>query len=367
MNEFHSFFKISVLRKKLVFFIVFVLQLLQSAQAEQVCPAIGPVPADFQWGLVAYHVNLPSYELHADDFDRFAQNGVQWIRVDFAWGRIEPVQGGAFDFSYFDKIVAEAKARGIHIAATLGNGYNTKNRPVAPLWSQDLSARQYINAIQRYSDAVVARYANDVDVWGLENEIHIAPLHALLKWRSRAYFPDTNTKILRTLSDSVVKYDPNSEIVLTLSPGFLGWQRFVRDSVKAFRFDTVGLYSYPSFNEGAEPVGFEASIANQISSARQASAGKSVVIFETGYQTPPDDPATSIDEGAKLLANQVTYIDTMTRAAIDGGAKGIYFYQYLDGPDEKIARERVFGLVYPDRTPKPAWNRYGDAIRACQN
>lgn len=364
-NGVHLF--VAFLRRSLGLSAVFSILLLQFSHAAGLCPANNPASPDFHWGLVAYHVNLPSYELHEEDFDRFAQNGVQWLRVDFAWGRIEPTQGVEFDFTYFDKIVAEAKARGIRIAATLGNGYNTRNRPVAPLWTQDLSARQYINALQRYSDAVVSRYADDVDAWGLENEIHIAPIHALLKWRSQVYFPETNTKILRTLSDSVVKYDPTSEIVLTVSPGFLGWKWFVRNSVKEFRFDTVGLYSYPSFNEGAEPVGFEVSVASQISAAHEASGGKPVLIFETGYQTSPDDPNTAIDEGATLLANQVTYIDTMTRAAIDGGAKGVYFYQYLDNPEEKIARERVFGLVYPDRTPKPAWGHYGDVVRVCQN
>ena len=358
----------TLLPKLLLVLTLFCLSITQSARASIDCPAATtPTPADFQWGLVAYHVNFPSYELHTEDFDQMAQNGVQWIRIDFAWGRIEPKQGEEFDFSYFDNVVAQAKARGIRIAGTLGNGYNTSVRPVAPLWTQKLKGPQYVSALKRYADAVVARYADDVDMWGLENELHIAPLHVLLKWRHRFFMPQINQEILRTLSQAVDMYDHNAKVVLTLSPGFFGWQQFIRKSVNQFRFDAIGLYSYPSFNAGAKPIGFESQVAKQIKKARKASGGKPVFIFETGYQTPPDKPNTPVDEGKKLLDYQAIYIETMVRAAIEGGAQGIYFYQYLDSPDEKIPREKVFGLVFPDRTPKPAWLRYGEVIRACEN
>lgn len=353
--------------KPFLVLILLCLSIIQSARASIDCPAATPSPADFQWGLVAYHVNFPSYELYPEDFDQMAQNGVQWIRIDFAWGRIEQNQGDEFDFTYFDKVVAEAKARGIRIAGTLGNGYNTSMRPVAPLWTQKLKGPQYVSALKRYANAVVTRYADDVDMWGLENELHIAPLHVLLKWRHRFFMPRINQEILRTLSQAVDTYDHDAKIVLTLSPSFPGWQQFVRRSDNQFRFDALGLYSYPSFGVGSKPIGFESQIAKQIKKARKASSGKPVFIFETGYQTPPDKPNTSVDEGKKLLDYQAIYIETMVRAAIEGGAQGVYFYQYLDSPDELIPREQVFGLVFPDRTPKPAWSRYAEVIRACEN
>ena len=335
------------------------------AHADIACPATAAAPPDFQWGLVAYHVNFPGYELQVDDLDRMAANGIQWIRIDFAWGRIEPEQGGAFDFSYFDTLVAAARARGLRIAGTLGNGYNTRVRPVAPLWTQKLSSPQYVAALARYADAVAERYADEVDVWALENELHIAVLHVALQWRHRIYPPAINQEILRTLSQAVDRRDPTAQIVLTVSPGFPAWQRFVKESTQRFRFDAIGLYTYPSFNAGAPPTGFEALVADQIADAKGAAPGREVLIFETGYQTPPDKPRTPEDEGALLLENQAIYIETMVRSAIDGGAKGVYFYQYLDNPDELIPREEVFGLVRPDRTPKPAWGRYGDVIAAC--
>jgi len=58
------------------------------------------------------------------------------------------------------------------------------------------------------------------------------------------------------------------------------------------------------------------------------------------------------------------------------GAKGIFFYEYLDGPEEpnldilgeeNRGQEQCFGLVHNDgskesRLPKPAWHAYGKVI-----
>ena len=329
------------------------------------CPAHRPVPEDFQWGLVAYHVNLPGYDLHANDLTRIAQNGIRWIRIDFAWGRIEPKQGSAFDFSYFDNLVAEAHKNGLHIAATLGNGYNTSMRPVASLWTQKLTGPQYVAALSRYANAVTERYADDVDSWALENELQFSLVHVLLGWRHWVYSDETNQYIMRTLSQAVVLHDPSAQIVLTLSPMFSGWEGFVRQSAQRFRFDAVGLYSYPFAMSSAEPVGSEEQVAAQIALAKQASGGKAVLIFETGYPTPRRNFWTLREQSATARAYQATYVQTMIQSAIDGGAMGIYFYQYLDNSNEWIPQERVFGLVEANRTPKPAWNRYGEIISAC--
>jgi len=71
------------------------LTLTQPVLAASTCPNPMPIkaPADFMWGLVAYHVPLSGYELNPADFQKMAANGIKWISVDFAWKRIEPTQG----------------------------------------------------------------------------------------------------------------------------------------------------------------------------------------------------------------------------------------------------------------------------------
>lgn len=51
------------------FSILFLLCLthVQLVMGASICPSSKPVADDFQWGLVAYHVNLPGYDLQNDD------------------------------------------------------------------------------------------------------------------------------------------------------------------------------------------------------------------------------------------------------------------------------------------------------------
>ncbi len=82
-----------------------------------------PASAQFKFGIVAYHIPFDSYKLVEEDFDRIAENGIEWVSVDFAWRDIE-MEKGVYDFSYFDFVVGSAEARNIKILAKVGNGYN---------------------------------------------------------------------------------------------------------------------------------------------------------------------------------------------------------------------------------------------------
>ncbi|MDY6942896.1 MAG: beta-galactosidase [Pseudomonadota bacterium] len=314
---------------------------------------------DFKWGLVAYHVNFPGYELYPDDFLRIAGNGIQWIRIDFAWGRLEPTRDAPFDFTYFDMVVQEARKNGLRIVGTLGTGYNTLQRPVAPLWTQALSGGDYARKIAQYADAVVERYAADVDAWALENEQHLALIHVLTRWRFRLFRPEINDRIMLALSDAVQEYDPTAEAILTVSAA--GFEPFVRRMEGLIQFDSIGLYTYPvSFVPFVvEPDGFDEQIANEIALVKSVADGRDVILLETGYQTPT--PGLGRTESL-----QARYIESIARSAVDGGAQGLFIYQYLDNPDEWLPREEAFGLVRADgeRTPKPAWIRYGEVIQA---
>ncbi|MDY6944017.1 MAG: beta-galactosidase [Pseudomonadota bacterium] len=313
-------------------------------------------PNDFQWGLVAYHVNFPGYELYPEDFKTIAANGIEWVRIDFAWGRLEPTRGVDFEFEYFDMLVREARANGLRILGTLGNGYNTLQRPVAPLWTRWLTGSQYVNELRDYANATVQRYAADVDAWGLENELHIAAGHVLLRWRFKVWRPAINDEIMVVLSNAVRTHDQQggAEMILTAAP-IPGWQAFLREMATLIDYDAVGLFTYPAFTS-PDPSGFDDLVAEQIAQAREASGGKPVIVMETGYQTPTPGPRRTEEK-------QAEYVVAMTQASIKAGATGIYFYQYLDNDDEWLPREEAFGLLNNDRTPKLAWERYGDVIR----
>ncbi len=305
---------------------------------------------DFRWGLVAYHVNFPGYQLEASDLELIAENGIEWIRIDFAWGQIEPERDAEFQWAYFDAVVAAARANGLQIAGTIGNGYNTPVRPVAPSWSRGLRPNVYIEELGEYADAVVARYADDVDLWGLENEVHIAPLHVALGWRNPQFFtPVTQLRIVKRLDEAADAFDPTAGTVLTAAPFFF-WRPFLRTAARLFDYDYAGVYQYVSGPDPDNQAAFDQQVADVVGKAEEAS-GKPVMIFETGFTTAEGSPE-----------DQANYVQTMSTAARRAGAEGIFFYQLLDNTDEVLPREEQFGLLNADRTPKPAWTRYGEVI-----
>jgi hypothetical protein len=118
-------------------------------------------------------------------------------------------------------------------------------------------------------------------------------------------------------------------------------------------YDIVGLYQYPALTVPV-PVGFENQFCQSASNSRKASQNKPIMMLETGFQT------SGVGRTAKA---QAAYMATAARAALSAGMTGLFIYEYLDNPEESVKREQNFGLLKPDRSPKPAWTAYGEAIK----
>jgi hypothetical protein len=101
--------------------------------------------------------------------------------------------------------------------------------------------------------------------------------------------------------------------------------------------------------------GFDNIICQSVASARELSGNKPVIWLETGYQTIGK---------VRTPQQQAQYVVSASRAALRSGMEGLFIYQYLDNPDEKVARERHFGLLNEDRVAKPAWGTYGATIKS---
>ncbi len=90
--------------------------------------------------------------------------GVNWTREALDWSEAEP-QKGVFDWSSFDRVVAEAKANGISILPIVG---------YAPSWTSPTDAAAYAEFVA----AAVARYgpgtSANLQWWELWNEPYFA-------------------------------------------------------------------------------------------------------------------------------------------------------------------------------------------------
>jgi len=300
-----------------------------------------PTANAFMLGMVAYHIPLESYRIGADDLDRMAEAGAEWIAVDFAWRDVE-WDRGTFDFSYYDSLVSEAGKRGIGIFARIGNGYNG-TRSTVPKWTEGLSREEYDLCIRNYVYAVSSRYASDIDYYAIENEPNNALLHVLSGWRTAPLSEREMLSTIASIAGGVREGDESATIALSisLSPGYLEWIERAEGSVD---FDMIALNGYKS----------PAVLAREIEKLR--ALGYRVVLLEAGLSTLQ----RSEEEQAEFVSSTIV-------AAYNAGAEGVFIYQYKDNEEEPNAKERFFGLVRPDGTGKRALTEYSVARDAIEN
>jgi hypothetical protein len=104
----------------------------------------------------------------ADLMDEAFELGVSWMRIDFIWLLVETEQD-VFDWTIYDRLIADAEARGFQVYAGLG---------ATPLWATDgTEARGRPRSEQDWWDfcyRAAARYRGRVAAWGLWNEPNLS-------------------------------------------------------------------------------------------------------------------------------------------------------------------------------------------------
>lgn len=120
-------------------------------------PSAAWADASSPWGI---NTHLPS----TADLDQARAAGVGWVRIDFNWFMAEPSRDG-YQWALFDRIINDARARGLEVYATLA---------YTPDWA---NGGQGIGGPasnpEDWYDFVydtVSRYKDRVHVWGMWNE-----------------------------------------------------------------------------------------------------------------------------------------------------------------------------------------------------
>ena len=128
--------------------------------------AAAEVPPPPELGDSPYGVNIhaPSGAHLRQLLDEVQAAGIGWVRIDFIWALVQP-QRGTFDWSLYDEIVAEARARGIEVLAILA---------YTPGWATDGDA---FNGVPRdvedwrtFSRRAAERYRGRIAAWEHWNE-----------------------------------------------------------------------------------------------------------------------------------------------------------------------------------------------------
>jgi len=100
----------------------------------------------------------------ADGLEAAAAAGIGWVRIDFIWAIVEPAQD-QFEWGLYDRIVSDARRRGLQIFASLA---------YTPAWATD--GDQLVGVPRDPGDwydvcyRAAARYRGRIDAWGMWNE-----------------------------------------------------------------------------------------------------------------------------------------------------------------------------------------------------
>ena len=76
---------------------------------------------------VCAHVGRDEFAERDRAYDMMREAGISWVRTDFEWFRCQKEKDGPFDFSRFDTVVDDARARGLNVLPILMS---------APKWAQ---------------------------------------------------------------------------------------------------------------------------------------------------------------------------------------------------------------------------------------
>lgn len=299
--------------------------------------------------------------------------GIRWIRQDFLWHVVEPVQG-TFDFGLYDALVDRAAADGVGFVPILqyGNpwaapaGSDPDEFHVPPEDPADFAA---------YAGAAAARFAGRVGAYEIWNE----PNLGFRFWQPHED-PVAYGELLVQSAAAIRQADPTAQVVLggliyhpVLSPGaevfledmyYYHWERLAA-SFDVFAFHPYTLYPPRVPPEVDDPVTGEVAAARMVARLRAVMAhygdpGKPIWVTEVGWATLPDEV------GGLPLPDEELQARWMVRSLLGLAGAGVerwFWFTLNDGPFyASYPPEDAFGLWrYDDPSdgfapePKPGW------------
>jgi len=286
---------------------------------------------DLPWGLGVYLYRNGNDEGGHRNMARVAAAaqaaGVKWTREEFQWARIEP-RKGAFDFSFYDKLVETAQRHGISVYALVAY-WTPWTKPY-----EEEGFRDYCNALRE----MVRRYKHVIKHWEIYNEPNI------FFWSGpRERYP----ALLKMAYDTVKAEDPDAQVLGCSTAGID--TKFIQMCLDAGApFDVLTIHPY----RGAL---HESSFIAELNAARQQVGGRPVWITEMGWPTIPGNVTER--QQATLLAR--SYLS----AVGSGACPNISWYNFKNDGWNPYYNEDNFGILQNDLTPKPAYRALAQICR----
>ena len=338
------------------------------------------LPAKF-WGVVAQA--SPT----AEQLQRLHRGGVQSIRIPFEWASVQPVAGGALNWSGVDVAVGHAVAAGIDVLPFL-NGAPTWAVPAAPVPGTGGAARAPVRlpatgaaatAWKAFLRGAVERYGPGGAFWAANPSLPERPIRAWQIWNEEnfKYFvarpnPAEYGNLVKISSPAIKSVDPGAKVVLGglfarpieatqgfkpprayFATDFLEQMYEKTPGVKA-KFNGIGLHPYTYRYQSLTP---DIEAVREVLKANH-DPGKGIWITELGWSSSSPDAGDGFAKGPKGQVTQLKgAFSLLKRNQAKWKVQRVYWFSVDDKPGACNFCDGS-GLFSAGFKPKKSWFEY---------
>ncbi len=288
--------------------------------------------------------------------DEIAAAGIQWVRIDFEWSRVE-AEPDTYDWRVYDRLLERLEGHDVAIFATIGS---------TPEWATSSAAFSGVPSDpddwQEFVYLAAARYRGRIHAWGLWNEPNLPRF-----WQgSRREYLDL---ILLPGSRAIRAADPQAlvcgpDLAHLSSAHWDDWLRQVIEEAGHF-LDVVTHHVYPG-NGRASDVLYE---LDQRPSWLQNSPSVRDVLQDTGWWGRPFWlTETGVESQRVGWSGQAAFVRDLVDQWFGPIPEArwldrVFLYQIHDPPAPDTS---TFGLLtsWPDLERKFAFDAYAESIAA---
>lgn len=334
--------------------------------------AAGARPCDFV-GMYASNVIGRGEPLQADNLRMISQQGVQILRAQFDWNRIE-TSPGHFDLHEYDGLVAEAAVSGLRVLPILQappKWWSTApDGPANVMYPPKDDA-----AFGRFAAALVRRYGPRGTLWRAEPRLPKLPILSwqiwnepnLWAWWATGPDPAAYTALLKAAHSAIKAVDPSAEVVAAGIPvNSLGmpFKEFVNGMYAAgakHNFDTFALHAYSATATGSVLL---ASYARDLLDAHGDPAP--IWITEFGWASAGPWSPFTLDEAGQAHSISA-FLNRVASERVALGLRGVAYFQWKDADPATLAWDSWIahmGLLRTDGSAKPALSQFRQTVGA---
>ncbi|MBP7428281.1 MAG: cellulase family glycosylhydrolase [Candidatus Hydrogenedentes bacterium] len=310
--------------------------------------ALPAPPAEAQGPLHRYHpyldmlpvpagvgVNIHFYAGNENDLALLEESGLGIVRMDISWagGETSP---GVYDFSHYDRLVADMAARGIRILFILDYGNPLYDDGQAPHTDEGRAA------YARFCSALATHFADKPILWELWNEPNIG------FWKPEPNVADY-LAWCKAVAPAIREADPDTCII---GPGTSGFPMEFLEACFEGGFlglvNGVSVHPYRGSRQGPE-------------TARRDYARLAAMIhrYKSEQNIPRDIPLISGEWGYTTTdiprELQGKFLPRQWLSNLAYGIPISIWYDWHDDGQDPVEREHNFGTVTWDYQPKPAF------------